>query len=117
MASRRPRRVTTEGPVFKAGALLLALTFLVLFLLMPLSVVFHEALRKGFGTYWQTLKDDEAVSAIKLTLLVAAIAVPVNVIFGVCAAWAIAKFDFRGKAFLTTLIDLPFSVSPVVSGL
>ncbi len=117
MARTPSGRATTEGPAFKAAAILLAITFLALFLVMPLSAVFHEALRKGLGTYLEALKDPESIAAIKLTLLVAAIAVPLNVLFGLCAAWAIAKFDFRGKAFLTTLIDLPFSVSPVVSGL
>ena len=94
-----------------------ALGFLLLFLLLPLAAVFVEALRKGLGTYTAALIHPDAVAAIELTLLVAAIAVPLNTVFGVAAAWAIAKFEFKGKAFLTTLIDLPFSVSPVVSGL
>jgi sulfate transport system permease protein len=89
----------------------------VLFLVLPLATVFTEALRKGWSLYWTSLKEPDAWAAIKLTLLVAAIAVPANLIFGVCAAWAIAKFEFRGKSLLITLIDLPFSVSPVVSGL
>ncbi|CAG9253880.1 sulfate/thiosulfate ABC transporter inner membrane subunit CysW [Burkholderia diffusa] len=94
-----------------------SLTFLAFFLVVPLAAVFFEALRKGVGFYLESLADPDAWSAIKLTLTVAVIAVPLNLVFGVCASWAIAKFEFRGKALLTTLIDLPFSVSPVISGL
>ncbi|KWA20807.1 sulfate ABC transporter permease subunit CysW [Burkholderia territorii] len=94
-----------------------ALAFLAFFLVVPLAAVFFEALRKGVGFYVESLADPDAWSAIKLTLTVAVIAVPLNLVFGVCASWAIAKFKFRGKALLTTLIDLPFSVSPVISGL
>ncbi|MCQ4166908.1 sulfate ABC transporter permease subunit CysW [Tahibacter harae] len=94
-----------------------ALGFLLLFLLLPLAAVFVEALRKGLGTYTAALVHPEAIAAIKLTLLVAAIAVPLNTVFGVAAAWAMTRFAFRGKALLGALIDLPFSVSPVVSGL
>jgi sulfate transport system permease protein len=94
-----------------------ALLFLGLMLFVPLAAVFWEALRKGFGPYLQALAEPDAVSAIRLTLLTAAIAVPCNLVFGVAAAWAIAKFEFRGKNILITLIDLPFAVSPVVSGL
>jgi sulfate transport system permease protein len=88
-----------------------------LFLVLPLAAVFTEALRKGLGAYLEALKEPDAWAAIRLTLITAAIAVPLNLVFGVAAAWAIAKFEFRGKAFLTTLVDLPFSVSPVVAGL
>ncbi|WP_175798296.1 sulfate ABC transporter permease subunit CysW [Burkholderia ambifaria] len=95
----------------------IALAFLAFFLVVPLAAVFFEALRKGVGFYLESLADPDAWSAIKLTLTVAVIAVPLNLVFGVCASWAIAKFEFRGKALLTTLIDLPFSVSPVISGL
>ena len=95
----------------------LALVFVGLFLILPLAAVFTEALRKGFEAFFEALKEPDAWSTIKLTLLITAIAVPLNLVFGVCAAWAIAKFEFRGKAFLTTLVDLPFSVSPVVAGL
>jgi len=95
----------------------LALAFLGLFLLVPLLAVFTEALRKGFDTYLAALVEPDALAAIQLTLLVAAIAVPANLVFGVSAAWAIAKFDFRGKSLLITLIDLPFAVSPVIAGL
>jgi sulfate/thiosulfate transport system permease protein len=94
-----------------------ALAYLVLFLGVPLFAVFHEALSKGWDLYLSALKEPDAWSAIKLTLLVAAIAVPANLVFGVAAAWAIAKFEFKGKSLLITLIDLPFAVSPVVSGL
>jgi len=95
----------------------LALAFLVLVLLLPLLAVFVEAFRKGPEEFLFSLNDHDTFAAIRLTLTVAAIAVPLNLIFGVVAAWAIAKFEFKGKAFLTTLIDLPFSVSPVISGL
>jgi sulfate transport system permease protein len=95
----------------------LALAFLGLMLFVPVIAVFAEALRKGWGAYWTAIKEPDAWAAIKLTLTVAAIAVPANLVFGVAASWAIAKFDFRGKQMLITLIDLPFSVSPVVSGL
>jgi sulfate transport system permease protein len=94
-----------------------ALAFIGFFLVLPLVAVFAEALAKGFATYGAALVEPDAISAIKLTLLVAAISVPLNVVFGLCAAWSIAKFDFRGKSVLVTLIDLPFSVSPVVAGL
>ncbi len=95
----------------------IAVLFLAVFLVVPLVAVFHQALSKGVGFYLTSLADPDAVAAIKLTVVVALIAVPLNLVFGVCASWAIAKFDFKGKAFLTTLIDLPFSVSPVISGL
>ena len=95
----------------------LALAYLALFLFLPLFAVFFEALKKGWGAYLAAIADPDAWAAIRLTLLAAAIAVPLNLVFGVAAAWAIAKFDFAGKSVLTTLIDLPFSVSPVVSGL
>lgn len=94
-----------------------ALTFVFLFLVLPIAAVLTEALRKGWDTYFTSLADPDAWSAIKLTLLITAIVVPLNLVFGVLAAWAIAKHEFKGKAFLITLIDLPFSVSPVVAGL
>jgi len=108
---------TTETPLVRRILIVGALTFLGLFLFLPLVLVFAQALEKGFLTYWESFQDPDALSAIRLTLLVAAIAVPVNCVFGLAAAWAIAKFEFRGKRFLITLIDLPFSVSPVISGL
>ncbi|MBS0239533.1 MAG: sulfate ABC transporter permease subunit CysW [Proteobacteria bacterium] len=93
------------------------LTYFALFLLLPLIAVFVEAFRKGAGVYFSALVEPDALSAIRLTLLAAALSVPFNLLFGLAAAWAIAKFQFRGKNFLITLIDLPFSVSPVVAGL
>ncbi len=111
------RRATTDPPVARAAAIGAVYVFLALFLLLPLAVVFYEALRAGLGGFLTSLRDPEAVSAIRLTLLVAAIAVPANLVFGLAASWAIAKFEFRGKALLTTLIDLPFSVSPVIAGM
>ncbi len=95
----------------------IALAYLLLFLGLPLTAVFVEALSKGWQLYWAALQEPDAWSAIKLTLTAAAIAVPANLLFGIAAAWAIAKFEFRGKSLLITLIDLPFAVSPVVSGL
>ena len=96
---------------------LTALAFVAVFLVLPLVLVFVQALDKGIGAYLEALKEPDALSAVKLTLLTAAIAVPLNLVFGLAASWAIAKFDFVGKSVLITLIDLPFSVSPVISGL
>jgi sulfate/thiosulfate transport system permease protein len=110
-------RVTTERPWVQITLLVVAVTFLVLFLLLPLAAVFVEALRAGPGAYFAAITEPDALAAIKLTLLVAAIAVPANIVFGLAASWAIAKFEFKGKSVLNTLIDLPFSVSPVISGL
>jgi sulfate/thiosulfate transport system permease protein len=110
-------RPTTEARPVKAILIAVSLGFLGLFLAFPLLVVFFEALRGGIGAYLASLTEPEALAAIRLTLLVAAIAVPANLVFGIAAAWAIAKFKFPGKAFLITLIDLPFSVSPVIAGL
>jgi sulfate transport system permease protein len=107
----------TESRIARWTLIIVSLVFLTLILLLPLAAVFVEAFSKGIGEFVSALQDNETLSAIRLTLLVAAISVPVNVVFGVAAAWAIAKFEFKGKAFLTTLIDLPFSVSPVISGL
>jgi sulfate transport system permease protein len=108
---------TREPTWIKVTLISVALTFFVIFLLFPLGTVFVQALRKGWGAYLSALTNHDALQAIKLTLITAAIAVPLNVVFGVSAAWAIAKFEFPGKRFLITLIDLPFSISPVVSGL
>jgi len=106
-------------PIIRARHLLIAaaLAFIALFLVLPLVAVFAAALQKGFEAYGAALIEPDALAAIKLTLLVAAIAVPLNIVFGVVAAWSIAKFDFPGKSLLVTFIDLPFSVSPVVAGL
>jgi sulfate/thiosulfate transport system permease protein len=108
---------TSESLSAKGILIGVSMLFLGLFLVFPLVVVFVEALRGGIGAYVGALTDPDALAAITLTLLVAGIAVPANLVFGVAAAWAIAKHEFRGKAFLITLIDLPFSVSPVISGL
>ena len=104
------RTSTTEAPWVRYTLIGVALTFVVLFLILPLAAVFTEAMRKGFGAYLAALQEHDAWSAIKLTLITAAIAVPLNLVFGVSAAWAIAKYEFWGKSFLTTQIDLPFSV-------
>ncbi|MGD9912718.1 MAG: sulfate ABC transporter permease subunit CysW [Rhizobiaceae bacterium] len=114
---RRATSATTESPVARLVLIGVSALFLALFLLLPLASVFAEAFRKGAGEFFASLGDADTFAAIRLTLLVAVIAVPLNLVFGVAAAWAIAKFEFKGKAFLTTLIDLPFSVSPVISGL
>lgn len=109
---------STGEPAWLRRALIgIALLFVALFLILPLAAVFTEALRKGVDAFFEAFKEPDAWSAIKLTLLITAIAVPLNLVFGVSAAWAIAKFEFKGKALLTTLVDLPFSVSPVVAGL
>jgi sulfate/thiosulfate transport system permease protein len=113
----RRRVSTTEAPWVRNTLIGIALVFVLLFLVLPLAAVFAEALRKGLGAYLEGLREPDAWSAIRLTLITAAIAVPLNLVFGVAAAWCIAKYEFRGKAFLTTLVDLPFSVSPVVAGL
>jgi len=108
---------TGETRSVRLALILAAIAFIMLFTVLPLFVVFFEALRNGLPTYIAGILDPESLAAIRLTLLVAAIAVPANLIFGIAAAWAIAKFEFKGKSFLITLIDLPFSVSPVVAGL
>lgn len=108
----------TEDPLWVRLLLILTtLTFLALVLFVPLAAVFTEALRKGFDVYIKSFQDPAAWSAIRLTLITAAVSVPINLVFGLIASWAIAKFEFRGKSLLITLIDLPFAVSPVVSGL
>ena len=113
----RARSVTTERRPVRIALILIAVAFLTLFLFLPLFAVFLEAVRAGFGSYWSAISEPDAIAAMKLTLMVAAIAVPANLIFGLAASWAIAKFEFPGKSVLNTLIDLPFSVSPVISGL
>ena len=116
---QRPRRPLplTESAVARSALIAVALVFLLLFLLLPLIVVFAEALRMGLGSYWATITEPEALTAIRLTLLTALIVVPLNAIFGIAAAWAITKFQFAGKNLLITLVDLPFSVSPVIGGM
>jgi sulfate transport system permease protein len=116
--ARRHWVAPTNEPFWvRALLVVIGVIFMALFLVMPLVAVFSEAFRQGFEGFLKSLQQPDAQSAIRLTLLVAAIAVPLNVIFGIAASWAIAKFEFKGKAFLITLIDLPFSVSPVISGL
>jgi len=111
------RAVTAEPAGVKWALIATALLFLTLFLFIPLGVVLVEALRRGFAVYLAAITDPDAVSALALTVIAAAISVPMNLVFGLAAAWCIAKFDFRGKNVLLTLIDLPFSVSPVIAGL
>jgi sulfate transport system permease protein len=112
-----PSAAVTERPLAKFMLMAIAFVFLAVFLVLPLILVFAKALEEGLGAFGAALADPDTQSAIRLTLLVAVISVPLNLVFGVAAAWAIAKFEFKGKAFLITLIDLPFSVSPVISGL
>jgi sulfate transport system permease protein len=111
------RAALQDPPLVRAALIALALGFAALFLLLPLAAVFAEAFAGGLRVYWNAIREPAALSAIRLTLLVAAISVPANAAFGVAAAWAIARFEFRGKNLLVTLIDLPFAVSPVISGL
>ena len=110
-------RATSESTWVRYSLIAVTLIFLSLFLFIPLAAVFTEALRKGFDAYFAALIEPDALSAINLTLIAAAISLPLNIVFGVSAAWAIAKFEFRGKSLLITLIDLPFAVSPVIAGL
>lgn len=110
-------RATSESSAVRYSLIAVTLLFLSLFLFVPLAAVFAEALRKGVGVYFAAIIEPDALSAIRLSLLATAISLPLNLIFGVAAAWAIAKFEFRGKSFLITLIDLPFAVSPVIAGL
>ena len=113
-APRQRRPVRAPGRALLIAA---ALLYLFAFLILPFAVVFGQALARGLATYWAALADPVALAAIRLTLTVALIAVPLNLVFGIAAAWAIAKYEFRGKSALVTLIDLPFAVSPVISGL
>jgi sulfate transport system permease protein len=117
IAPPRQASATTEARWVQWVLITVALGFLTFFLFIPLAVVFVEAFKKGVDVYLAAIVDDDALSAIKLTLIAAAISVPMNLVFGIAAAWCIAKFEFRGKNVLLTLIDLPFSVSPVISGL
>jgi len=110
-------RATSEPVWIRWSLIAVVLVFLSLFLFIPLAAVFTEGLRKGFETYFAAIIEPDALSAIKLTVIAAAIALPLNLVFGLAAAWSIAKFEFRGKSILITLIDLPFAVSPVIAGL
>ncbi|MBB4210418.1 sulfate transport system permease protein [Rhodothalassium salexigens DSM 2132] len=116
-APQAPPPPTGEPPLVRAGLIAVAMAFLAAFLLMPLVSVFAEAFARGPAAFLAAIAEPDALAAIRLTLTVAAIAVPLNIVFGLAAAWAVTKFEFRGKALLVTLIDLPFSVSPVISGL
>jgi sulfate/thiosulfate transport system permease protein len=117
LSVQTPNPVISEPRWLRRLLIGITLAFLLLFLLLPLVIVFVQALDKGLAAFVAAISEPDALAALKLTLLVAAIAVPLNLVFGVSAAWAVAKHDFRGKTLLVTLIDLPFSVSPVVSGL
>ena len=116
-ASRRHRGAASEPAFVQWGLTAIALVFLGLFLFVPLAVVFSSAFERGPAPYLKAILEDDALSAMRLSLLTAAISVPLNTVFGIAAAWLIAKYEFRGKSVLLTLIDLPFSVSPVISGL
>jgi sulfate transport system permease protein len=116
-APRAVTRATGESRAVRWTLIGIALVFLALVLLLPLALVFVQAFAKGLPAYWEAIREPDALSAAKLTLLIAAIAVPANLIFGVAAAWCISKFEFRGRSLLITLIDLPFAVSPVISGM
>jgi sulfate transport system permease protein len=116
-APRAVARATGESRAVRHTLIGIALVFLALVLLLPLVLVFVQAFAKGLPAYWEAIREPDALSAAKLTLLIAAIAVPANLVFGVAAAWCISKFEFRGKSLLITLIDLPFAVSPVISGM
>ena len=116
-AQRSVRVAGTESPLVRRILITTALSFLLLVLVLPLVLIFSTAFSRGIGVYLSAFTDPDALSAIRLTLLTAAIAVPLNTVFGVCAAWAITKFEFPGKNILITLIDLPFAVSPVIAGL
>ncbi len=116
-SARQPRSATAEAPWQRRVLIALAVAVLLLLLVLPLAVVLHEALQRGAPAALAAITEPDALSALRLTLLAAAIAVPLNLVFGLAAAWAIAKFDFRGKNLLLTLIDLPFCVSPVIAGL
>ena len=111
------RDATREPAIVRIILISIALIFFLSCLMLPLILVFVEAFKQGVGVYFQALVNPDTLSAVKLTLLTAAIAVPLNVVFGVAAAWSVAKFNFRGKSILTTIIDMPFSVSPVIAGL
>ena len=113
----KSQRGTEESPFVKWLLITIALGFVVVFLLLPLANVFWQSLSHGLSVYWESLVDSDTRSAITLTLLIAGISVPLNLLFGVSAAWAIAKFNFKGKPMLISLIDLPFAISPVVAGL
>ena len=111
------RSNTDEPPLVKWGLITIAVGYMVLFLVLPLILVFYQAFEKGFGEYWAVLSRPDTLRAIGMTLTTVVIAVPLNILFGLVAAWCIGKFKFFGKSFLISLIDLPFAVSPVIAGL
>ncbi|GAE28845.1 sulfate ABC transporter permease subunit CysW [Halalkalibacter hemicellulosilyticus] len=115
--SKSTQKSTNESPLVRYTLIGVALTFLTFFLLLPLFAIFFRAFEQGLSVYWASITEPDALSAIKLTLIVVLIAVPLNTLFGIAAAWCIGKFHFKGRNLLTTLIDLPFSVSPVIAGL
>jgi len=118
MTTRRHRNAeTASGKIIRWILITIALIFLALFLITPLVAVFAQALDKGWAGYWEAIREPDTLAAIRLTLIAAAFAVPLNTLFGIAAAWSITKFDFRGKNLLLTVLDLPFAVSPVISGL
>lgn len=118
MTTRRQRGAeSASGKIIRWILITVALTFLGLFLVTPLVAVFAQALNKGWAGYWEAIREPDTLAAIRLTLIAAAFAVPLNTLFGIAAAWSITKFDFRGKNLLITILDLPFAVSPVISGL
>lgn len=115
--NKRDKRPTEERSWVRIPLIAMALGFLLLFLVLPIIAIFMKAFEKGVGVYLASITDPDATSAIKLTLLVAVLTVPLNALFGIAAAWAITKFDFKGKSLLITIIDLPFAISPVIAGL
>ena len=117
VSKKKSKRATEERPWIRVPLIALALGFLLLFLVLPIVAIFMKAFEKGVGVYLASITDPDALSAIKLTLLVAVLTVPLNALFGIAAAWAITKFDFKGKSLLITIIDLPFAISPVIAGL
>lgn len=117
LLASRWRRATEEPAWLRWTLVGIALTFLTLFLILPLAVVLYSAFEQGLGVWWQAITEPDALAAIRLSLLVVAIVVPINLVFGVAAAWAITRFEFRGKPILISLIDMPFAISPVVAGL
>src|SRR5690606_18806161 len=117
VASPHRRRGLDDPRWLKGTLITIAVLFVAVFLVVPLAVVFAEGLKKGFGAYTAAIMEPDALAAVRLTLVAAAVAVPANLVFGIAAAWTIAKFEFPGRSFLTTLIDLPFAVSPVIAGL
>lgn len=118
IALQTPREIsaTTEGPIARTVLILISMAFFALFILLPLVVIFSEAFKQGVIPFISAITNPDATAAIRLTLLIAAISVPLNLVFGICVAWAVTKFEFPGKSFLITLIDIPFSVSPVIAG-